>query len=73
MCIHFFLITAVPERDLYARFDSCGEIEFIWHHDNSTLATITFERPEAVLEALAIRLLHNRIPVIVREYVESER
>lgn len=63
----------VPERDLYARFDSCGEIEFIWHHEDATIATITFERPESMLKALAIRELHNRIPIIVREYVESER
>lgn len=63
----------VPERDLYARFADCGEIEFIWHHDDATIATITFERPESVLKALAVRELHNRIPIIVREYVESER
>ncbi|XP_058467285.1 uncharacterized protein LOC131440219 [Malaya genurostris] len=63
----------VPERDLYARFNSCGEIEFIWHYENSTIATVTFERPESMLMALAVRELHNRIPIIVREYVESER
>lgn len=63
----------VPERDLYARFDSCGEIEFIWHYENATIATVTFERPESTLKALNIRELHNRIPIIVREYVESER
>ncbi|XP_058812147.1 uncharacterized protein LOC131676823 [Topomyia yanbarensis] len=63
----------VPERDLYARFNGCGEIEFIWHYDDALIATITFERPESMLMALAVRELHNRIPIIVREYVESER
>lgn len=63
----------VPERDLYSRFFECGEIEFIWHYENATIATVTFERPESTLKALNIRELHNRIPIIVREYVESER
>ncbi|XP_055539595.1 uncharacterized protein LOC129726662 [Wyeomyia smithii] len=64
---------AVPERDLYSRFDACGEIEFIWHYDNCTIATITFEKPESMLMALAVRELHNGIPIIVREYIETER
>lgn len=73
-CSHdLFLVAAVPERDLYSRFFECGEIEFIWHYENATIATVTFERPESTLKALNIRELHNRIPIIVREYVESER
>ncbi|XP_055590216.1 LOW QUALITY PROTEIN: uncharacterized protein LOC129742347 [Uranotaenia lowii] len=63
----------ITERELEQKFSTCGDIEFIWHYANSTIATVTFGRPESMLKALVIRELHNRIPVIVREYVESER
>ncbi|XP_053696438.1 uncharacterized protein LOC128743793 [Sabethes cyaneus] len=62
----------VPERDLYARFDACGEIEFIWHYEGFTMATITFEKPESMLLALGVRELRNGIPIIVREYIDTE-
>lgn len=65
--------TAVPERDLYATFESCGPIEFVWNYDQATVATITFERPEAMMKALKVKELSTKVQIIVREYVESER
>lgn len=63
----------VPERDLYDTFEKCGPIEFIWNYDQATVATITFERPEAMLKALVLKELVTKVQVIVREYVETER
>uniref|UniRef100_A0A1Q3FXV8 Putative serine/arginine-rich splicing factor 4 n=1 Tax=Culex tarsalis TaxID=7177 RepID=A0A1Q3FXV8_CULTA len=63
----------VPERDLYDTFESCGPIEFIWNYDQATVATVTFERPEAMMKALTVKELATKVQIIVREYVESER
>lgn len=63
----------VPERDLYDTFEKCGPIEFIWNYDQATVATVTFERPEAMLKALVLKELVTKVQIIVREYVESER
>ncbi|XP_039447394.1 uncharacterized protein LOC120426685 isoform X2 [Culex pipiens pallens] len=63
----------VPERDLYDTFESCGPIEFVWNYDQATVATITFERPEAMMKALKVKELSTKVQIIVREYVESER
>ncbi|XP_058124386.1 uncharacterized protein LOC131284335 [Anopheles ziemanni] len=69
--LFFRIRESTTEQILYQTYEPFGEIDFIWYPEKAMFGTITFRRPEAAKDALAVRDLIDGVPITTRPFIDK--